>query len=156
MLLRPRRRTMAGMSEARGDDLGRRIAAARAYRSMSVQVLADELGIKAPTVERVELGTETMTDDEAWALLENVARVTDLPTQFFTVDFEQLPSAGSPSTQLGKLMERMELVLSRGDRQIIDGRGLIEAFLEHSRRNEKRDADDSGLIRRIAAHLGIH
>jgi hypothetical protein len=78
--------------EKSDQEFGRRLAAARGYsRVRSAQDWAKEVmeGIDRGTLRRYELG-EIDPQKRPWAI-ERCMEATDLPKEFFTIDFNRLP-----------------------------------------------------------------
>jgi transcriptional regulator with XRE-family HTH domain len=137
------------------EELGKRIAAARAYRGMDVASLADAVRLTPTVLQRFEVGTEDLGEEAQRALLEAVADATRLPIQFFAVDFQSLPDEGPPSSRLAALeakvdeaLLRMDRVVAEADAQMTRGKEQLDRFIETM-------GPDRELIRKIAAHLGI-
>lgn len=75
-------------------ELGRRVRAARAYAGLSMEGIAQEEVTPATdrsTWRHYELG-EIPPQKRQW-LIEETARATDLPREFFEVDFDALAIA---------------------------------------------------------------
>ncbi len=143
---------MAGMS---GTDLGRRIAAARAYTGMSVQSLADAVNVTVPALERFENDLADLSEDDRWALLCAIANATRLPTQFFTVDFATLPDEGPPSLRLAALEGKVESGLEEARRIGQEAQATMDQGKDQLQQFLAAMEPDRDLIRQIAAHLGI-
>jgi transcriptional regulator with XRE-family HTH domain len=144
--------TMTAMS---AEDLGKRIAAARAYRGMELASLADAINVTPAVLQRLETGLEDLDEGAEWALLEVVAGATRLPTQFFTVDFQALPNEGAPTSRLERLeqkvdeaLERMDGVVREADGQMTRGKDQLDRFIETM-------GPDRDLLQKIARRLDI-
>lgn len=73
-------------------ELGRRIAAARAYGGIRSQAaLAEELGFSQSTIQRIETGGRGLRDLERREALTRIAAACGVPYEWFTVD--DLPGA---------------------------------------------------------------
>src|SRR5689334_877987 len=72
-------------------DLGRRIAAAREYRAMTQAELAGRLGVGPDTLGRYEQGRFARRPTRE-GLIAGTAVATDLPREFFVIDFQALPA----------------------------------------------------------------
>lgn len=147
---------MAGMSDdAIPGDLGKRIAAARAYADISPETLADSIGLTPHTLQRIEAGLEELSEGDRWAIIRAVATATRLPRQFLTVDFRVLAGAEPPEDKLDRLeakidaaLARMDDVVKEAENQMSRGKTQLDRFI---------DAQQPGrdLLKRIAEHLGI-
>ena len=71
-------------------DLGRRIAAARAYRDLDQDTVAKEVGVRRDTLGRYEKGFIPKPSRAGAA--EGAAKATRLPREFFSIDFRELPA----------------------------------------------------------------
>jgi transcriptional regulator with XRE-family HTH domain len=86
-------RPMAGHATKQQEadlDLGRRVAAARAYRRKTQTDLADMLGVRRQTVadyEEGKIGAEVKRE----GIIAKTCELTDLPREFFAIDFNDLP-----------------------------------------------------------------
>jgi transcriptional regulator with XRE-family HTH domain len=99
-----------------GDDLGKRIRAARAYAGLSQETLADGISLTLHAMQRIEAGVEQLAEDDRRSLVRGVAASTGLPEQFFTVDYASLAAEEAPEEELSSLgaaLERIDLVLGR-------------------------------------------
>ncbi|MEA2494926.1 MAG: Helix-turn-helix domain [Thermoleophilaceae bacterium] len=90
----------------------RRVRAARAYAGLSVQDLADQIGLGLQTIKRIESGKRTARKFELWA----IAEACGLPREFFDVDLDLLTNRASV----------LEHTLTRVDERLI----RIEARVE--------------------------
>lgn len=70
-------------------ELGRRIAAARSYRSVDQIPLARKLGTDPGTLGRYEKGQIPTLKREG--LVERCVKELKLPEEFFTISFDELP-----------------------------------------------------------------
>jgi transcriptional regulator with XRE-family HTH domain len=95
------------------DDLGKRISAARAYAGINRTTLADGLTISKPALERLESGLDVPEDSERRSLIKNMAIATQLPEQFFTVDYAELAAETSPEHRLDQLDETLRSIDGR-------------------------------------------
>jgi transcriptional regulator with XRE-family HTH domain len=99
-------------------ELGKRIAAARAYAGWERDTLADGIGMTPATLQRIETGDEALEigDTQFWSVVQAVAATTRLPTQFFTLDFSTFPEDGPPEARLEQriepLLDHLERVLA--------------------------------------------
>jgi transcriptional regulator with XRE-family HTH domain len=148
---------MVAMSETHrvGDDLGKRIAAARAYAGISQEVLADAISLTLHAVQRIEAGVEELKEGDRWSPHHTEAAATRLPEQFFTVDFEDLQADRAPEDRLSALEQKIDTALARMDQVVVDAEGQmtrgktqLDRFIEH----QKPERD---LLRRIAEHLDV-
>jgi transcriptional regulator with XRE-family HTH domain len=64
-------------------ETARRVRAARAYAGLSVQELADAIGLGLQTIKRIEAGKRNARRYEIWAIAETCS----LPRDFFDIDF---------------------------------------------------------------------
>ena len=80
------------MEKHLGKDLGRRIAAARAYREMSQAKLATDLHMDPSTLGRYEKGQIPYLDRQRPGLEKEVAEALELPIEFFEIEFSELPA----------------------------------------------------------------
>lgn len=145
---------MAGTSEL-PDDIGKRIAAARAYAGIDVESLADAISLTPPLVRRIEAGLQDLPEGDKWSMIHAVAGATRLPEQFFTVEWSTLAGAAPPEDRLAQLerlvrvaLSQMDRVVAEADAQMSRGKGQLDRFIEHQ-------APDRDLLRKIASHLGI-
>jgi len=137
------------------DDLGRRIAAARAYAGLSAESLADSINMTPTAINRLEAGIEELDGEEYWAVIKNVSAATACPVAFFTTDFASLARGEAPTERLESLekkiddaLERMNCVADEADQQMARGKEQLDRFIEHQ-------APDRELLRAIATHLGL-
>jgi transcriptional regulator with XRE-family HTH domain len=137
------------------DDLGKRIAAARAYAGISQEVLADGISLTIHAVQRLEAGVEDLSESDRWSVIRAVAASTRLPDAFFTADFDSLIHDEPPEQKLDRLehkidqaLERMDQVVAEADRQMTRGKEQLDRFVQA----QERDRD---LHRKIAEQLGI-
>jgi transcriptional regulator with XRE-family HTH domain len=72
-------------------DLGRRLAAARAYRQVHQIPLAKMLGLDPATLGRYEKGEGLEGPVKRAGVIERSSKELDLPREFFSVDFSKLP-----------------------------------------------------------------
>jgi transcriptional regulator with XRE-family HTH domain len=138
-----------------GDDLGKRIAAARAYAGISLETLADGISLTPYAIQRIEAGIETLSQGDRRSLVKSVAASTRLPEQFFTVDYAELAAEKAPEDELARLegkidtaLERMDRVVEEAEGQMTRGKKQLDRFIEVQQ--PERD-----LLRRIAEHLGV-
>lgn len=84
---------MAAVSE-----VGRRIAAARAYAGIKSQAKLGELlgGVSQSTMQRLEAGGRGLKPYEQRTLLAAIAEVCELPAAWFTADFSRLDEISAP------------------------------------------------------------
>lgn len=77
----------------RVSELGRRIRAARAYKGIKSQRELGELlgGVPQSTMQRIESGERGLRPLEQITLLREIARVCELPYEWFTADLKRLP-----------------------------------------------------------------
>lgn len=148
---------MATMSDTHpvGDDLGKRITAARAYAGLSQETLADGVSLTLHAIQRIEAGVEQLTPGDRRSLIRTVAASTRLPEQFFTVDYSDLAAEKAPEDELARLeakidtaLERMDRVVEEAETQMTRGKEQLDRFVEVQQ--PERD-----LLRRIAEHLGV-
>jgi hypothetical protein len=71
------------------DELGRRLAAARSHSREDASSWAARLGKDRGTLRRYELGQ--IDPDKKAGIIQRYVEETDLPAEFFTIDFERLP-----------------------------------------------------------------
>jgi transcriptional regulator with XRE-family HTH domain len=145
---------MAGTSEL-PDDIGKRIAAARAYAGIDVESLADAISLTPPLVRRIEAGLQDLPEGDQWSMIHAVAGTTRLPEQFFTVEWTTLVGVAPPEDRLAQLertvaaaLVRMDRVVAEAESQMTRGKKQLDRFIEHQ-------APDRELLRKIAEHLGI-
>jgi DNA-binding XRE family transcriptional regulator len=80
-----------GGERTEAQELGRRVKAARIYRNVTQAELADEIGHDRTTTIRWERGD--IDKDYKRATLEAAAsKVTDMPREFFVINFDDLPN----------------------------------------------------------------
>lgn len=137
------------------EDFGRRLRAASAYAGLTVEQVADALGMTPAALGRVEAGAEKLEDDERRALMGAVARVTGLPEAFFTISLAQLVGEEIPeaivaglSRKIDEALARMDLVIAQAEAQMTRGKEQLDRFIAHQ--HEDRD-----LWRRIAEKVGV-
>ncbi len=95
-------------------ELGRRIAAARAYAGLSMDDLADRLGISTPTLRRWTNGEARSlgsTTQERRLKVDLVREVTGCPTSFFD-ESTSTPNPDQLSADVERLMKQMDYVLA--------------------------------------------
>lgn len=71
------------------DELGRRLAAARAYKRMTLAELGERMKTHRDTLSGYEKGV-IPREKRAW-LVEDYGKETGLPPEFFSVDLKRLP-----------------------------------------------------------------
>ena len=137
------------------DDLGKRIAAARAYAGLSAETLADSINLTPTAIQRLEAGIEKLAEGDRWAVIKAVSGATSCPVAFFTADFESMESDTPPEAKLAELertvkeaLARMDDVVREAEEQMTRGKTQLDRFIEHQ-------APDRALLRAIAEHLGI-
>jgi transcriptional regulator with XRE-family HTH domain len=137
------------------DDLGKRIAAARAYAGLSPETLADSISLTAAAIHRIEAGLEKLPEEERWSVIRAVSAATDCPIAFFTTDFASLDAGVPPEQKLARLegqvdnaLRRMDEVIREAKDQMNRGKDQLDRFIEHQ-------APDHDLLLRIAEHLGV-
>lgn len=69
------------------EELRRRVRAARGYADLSIDQLAEAVGIGRNTIIRIDNGEREVKQME----LRQIAAVCGLPYEFFTVDFAEIP-----------------------------------------------------------------
>jgi len=133
------------------DDLGKRIAAARAYAGLSAESLADSINLTPTAINRLEAGVEELDGEEHWAVIKNVSAATGCPVAFFTTDFAALASGEAPSERLERLEQKVDEALSRMDdvvreaeNQMTRGKEQLDRFIA------AQDADRDTLHRIVA------
>lgn len=144
---------MAGMSDA--DDLGKRIAAARAYAGISQDGLADSISVSKHALQRIEAGLEEFGESERWALIHAIALATRLPEQFFTVDFTVLKGDEPPEEKLDRLEAKIDAALARMDDVVKEAENQMSRGKEQLDRFIDAQQPERDLLRLIAEHLGI-
>ena len=74
-------------------ELGKRIRAARGYSGITQEQLGTALGFAGPRMVRLENASRKtqLGAAEREGIIRTAARVTGLPPEFFTVDFNDLP-----------------------------------------------------------------
>jgi transcriptional regulator with XRE-family HTH domain len=105
----------AGTKQEEADrDLGRRVAAARAYRRKTQTDLADLLGVQRQAVAAYEEGkiTREVTRE---GLIAKTCELTDLPREFFAIDFNDLPVMVKAWRQVVDQGDEGDLPLPPGD-----------------------------------------
>jgi len=137
------------------DDIGQRIAAARAYAGLSREALADSLGLTPAALQRLEAGVTDLRVEQQWGMLSAVAEATRVPLQAFTTDFGVLDGTMPPDERLSQLeakidqaLARMDDVAKEADFQMTRGKEQLDRFIE----TQQSDRD---LLRRIAEHVGV-
>lgn len=85
-------------------ELGRRVKAARVYRDVTQTQLGKELGHGRQTIGRWENG-EVDTDYKRESLEKAAAKVTDMPREFFSIDFDDLPNMVRAWDQANRLQK---------------------------------------------------
>lgn len=105
------------------DEVGRRIAAARAYSGQSLDELAETLGVSAPTLRRwsqgqvASLGLEAQREEK----VRLVIRATDCPPEFFGLvedgDEDYAPFERSPGfrSRLRRIEDRLARLEGDGE-----------------------------------------
>jgi transcriptional regulator with XRE-family HTH domain len=95
-------------------ELGRRVAAARAYRDVDQQTVAEKLGVGRDTLGRYERGKIDKRYKRE-GLIEIAAQVTQLPHEFFAIDFKELPLMEKAWRQAQRLPrpEDLEAIVDR-------------------------------------------
>jgi transcriptional regulator with XRE-family HTH domain len=95
-------------------DLGRRVAAARAYRRKTQTDLAGLLGVRRQTVADYEEGkiSKEVTRE---GIISKACELTDLPREFFAIDFNDLPVMVKAWRQAVGQSEQDDLPLPPGD-----------------------------------------
>lgn len=73
-------------------DVGKRLAAARAYAGITSQAKLGELlgGMSQSTIQRIERGERNLKPYEMRTLLKSVADLCELPVEWFTADWQRL------------------------------------------------------------------
>jgi transcriptional regulator with XRE-family HTH domain len=101
----PKRPDRRHPDELRLSEVAKRVRAARAYAGLSIPELADELGVGAQTIKRVEAGTRRPRRYELWG----IADICGLPRWFFEAD---LASVGPDDlgARVGELERRLRPV----------------------------------------------
>jgi hypothetical protein len=112
------------MALAADNDLGKRVAAACAYRGVSRVCLADALNISPFLLERFQAGVDELSNDDGWRLIDAIAGILRLPLEFFTVDFLTLPCEGPPEVRSARLERKVEELLDG----VPDWCTAVEAF----------------------------
>lgn len=77
-------------------DLGQRIRAARGYTGITQETLVEDLDLTRAQLERIEVGLDEPDSTLKPRIVEELARATHLPKQFFTGDFGVLEQEASP------------------------------------------------------------
>jgi transcriptional regulator with XRE-family HTH domain len=137
------------------EDFGRRLRAASAYAGLTVDQVADALGMTPAALGRIEAGAEQLEGDERRALMGAVARVTGLPEAFFTISLAQLVGEEVPesivdglSRKIDEALAAMDLVVAEAQEQMTRGKDQLDRFISHQ--HEDRD-----LWRKIAEKVGV-
>jgi transcriptional regulator with XRE-family HTH domain len=92
-------------------ETARRVRAARAYAGLSVNDLANRIGLGLQTIKRIECGKRTARRFEIWA----IAEACGLPREFFEMDLELL---NRQATVMHEAMARVEERLARIERSM--------------------------------------
>lgn len=90
-------------------ETSRRVRAARAYAGLSVNDLANRIGLGLQTIKRIESGKRTARRFEIWA----IAEACGLPREFFEMDLELL---NRQATVMHEALSRVEERLARIER----------------------------------------
>lgn len=90
-------------------ETARRVRAARAYAGMSVNELANRIGLGLQTIKRIECGKRSARRFELWA----IAEACGLPREFFEIDLELLNRQAS---LLNDTLARVDERLARLER----------------------------------------
>lgn len=101
------------MDYADAKEVGRRIAAARAYSGLSLDEMAEALGVSAPTIRRWSNGEENSlgkTAEERQLKADRVREVTNCPDSFFEAG--DAPDARELEVRVDDLVRQMDYVLS--------------------------------------------
>jgi len=72
-----------------GAELGRRVKAARHYRGLDQETAAEKMRVEPATLGRYEKGQ--IPEIKRSGLIERASEATDLPHEFFSVNFDDLP-----------------------------------------------------------------
>ncbi len=137
------------------DDLGKRVAAARAMASIDRDTLADSTGMTSHVLQRIESGLEDLDDSGRRAIIGVVAAATRLPEQFFTVDYWALDRDTPPEDKLNTLERKIDMALARMDEVVREAEGQMTRGKDQLDRFIEVQARDREIMRRVAAHLGI-
>jgi transcriptional regulator with XRE-family HTH domain len=87
------------------DQTARRVRAARAYAGLSVNALAERLGVGAQTIKRIEAGRRSARPYELWG----ISQICGLPREFFDGNFEAMSSeAVAVAGALARLESRLD------------------------------------------------
>src|SRR3954452_13743388 len=88
-------------------EIARRVRAARAYAGLSVNELANQIGLGLQTIKRIESGKRTARRFEIWA----IAEACGLPRDFFEIDLELLNRRASAWQEtLTRVEERLQRI----------------------------------------------
>jgi transcriptional regulator with XRE-family HTH domain len=138
------------------DDLGKRIAAARAYAGISQEVLADGISLTIHAIQRLEAGVEDLSESDRWSVIRAVAASTRLPDAFFTADFDTLAHDEPPEQKLDRLEHKIDAALKRMDDVVAEAENQMTRGKEQLDRFIAAQEPDRDLLRRVAAHLDVH
>jgi transcriptional regulator with XRE-family HTH domain len=92
-------------------EIARRVRAARAYAGLSVNELAERIGLGLQTIKRIESGKRAARRFEIWA----IAEACNLPREFFEIDLDLLSRR---SAALQETLARVDERLERLERQL--------------------------------------
>jgi transcriptional regulator with XRE-family HTH domain len=94
-------------------ETARRVRAARAYAGLSVNALANRIGLGLQTIKRIECGKRTARVFELWA----IAEACELPREFFEMDLDVLNQRASLMNEtlvrVEQRLARLELLIER-------------------------------------------
>src|SRR3954453_22620459 len=99
-------------------EIARRVRAARAYAGLSVNELANRIGLGLQTIKRIESGKRAARRFEIWA----IAEACNLPREFFEIDLDLLSRRSSALQEtlarVDERLERLENLIARPRRGI--------------------------------------
>jgi transcriptional regulator with XRE-family HTH domain len=100
------RRAITQPTSPPASETARRVRAARAYAGLSVNELAEQIGLGLQTVKRIENGKRGALTHELWA----IAQACGLPREFFDLDLDLLSNRAS---RLERTLTQVETRLKR-------------------------------------------
>lgn len=82
-------------------ELGRRVRAARHYRGLDQETAAEKMRVEPATLGRYEKGQ--IPEIKRSGLIERASEATELPHEFFSINFDDLPLMMRAWTQVSRL-----------------------------------------------------
>jgi transcriptional regulator with XRE-family HTH domain len=91
------------------EETARRIRSARAYAGLTQEDMAERLGISTVTYKRVEQAKRPVELRE----LARISEITQMPTNFFSVDLTALDDGAAQKEQMEAVQERIQSLVGR-------------------------------------------